>query len=256
MVADIHLGNVSKTFPAKAGKVEALGGINLDVGRHEFVSVLGPSGCGKSTLLRAALAHSIAGGGDVLVRGQKIDGPSAEVGIVFQSPVLLPWRTVLENIELQVEVRHLDRAASRQKARELISLVGLDGFADSYPYQLSGGMQQRVSLCRALIHDPSLLLMDEPFGALDAMTREHMGLELQRVWMERQKTVLFITHSIAEAVFLSDRIVVMSARPGRIEEIITVDIPRPRGMDAMKDPRFHTAVDRARKLMHAAGLPE
>lgn len=256
MTADIHLGNVSKTFPAKAGKVEALGGIELDVARHEFVSVLGPSGCGKSTLLRIVAGLIPASGGDVLVRGQKLNGPSAEVGIVFQSPVLLPWRTVLENIELQVEVRRLDRAAFREKARRLIALVGLDGFADSYPFQLSGGMQQRVSLCRALIHDPSLLLMDEPFGALDAMTREHMGIELQRVWMETQKTVLFITHSIAEAVFLSDRIVVMSARPGRIEEIIPINIPRPRSLDAMKDPRFHAAVDRARTLMHAAGLPE
>ncbi|MGE0095253.1 MAG: ABC transporter ATP-binding protein [Alphaproteobacteria bacterium] len=256
MVADIHLGNVSKTFPAQAGKVEALGGIELDVAQHEFVSVLGPSGCGKSTLLRIVAGLIPPSGGEVLVHGQPIDGPSSKVGIVFQSPVLLPWRTVLQNIELQVEVRKLDRAAFRDKARKLISLVGLEGFADSYPYQLSGGMQQRVSLCRALIHDPSLLLMDEPFGALDALTREQMGLELQRVWLETKKTVLFITHSIAEAVFLSDRIVVMSARPGRIQEIVAVDIPRPRSLDAMKDPRFHQAVDRARKLMNAAGLPE
>lgn len=256
MVADIHLGSVSKTFPAKAGKVEALGGIELDVAQHEFVSVLGPSGCGKSTLLRIVAGLIPPSGGEVLVHGQKVDGPSSKVGIVFQSPVLLPWRTVLQNIELQVEVRKLDRATFRDKARKLISLVGLEGFADSYPYQLSGGMQQRVSLCRALIHDPTLLLMDEPFGALDALTREQMGLELQRVWLETKKTVLFITHSIAEAVFLSDRIVVMSARPGRIQEIVTVDIPRPRTLDAMKDPRFHQAVDRSRKLMNAAGLPE
>ncbi|MHB1219716.1 MAG: ABC transporter ATP-binding protein [Alphaproteobacteria bacterium] len=256
MVADIHLGGVSKTFPAKAGKVEALGGIELDVAQHEFVSVLGPSGCGKSTLLRIVAGLIPPSGGEVLVHGQKVDGPSSKVGIVFQSPVLLPWRTVLQNIELQVEVRKLDRATFRDKARKLISLVGLEGFADSYPYQLSGGMQQRVSLCRALIHDPTLLLMDEPFGALDALTREQMGLELQRIWLETKKTVLFITHSIAEAVFLSDRIVVMSARPGRIQEIVTVNIPRPRTLDAMKDSRFHQAVDRSRKLMNAAGLPE
>lgn len=256
MVADIQLRNVSKIFPAKAGKVEALGGIELDVAQHEFVSVLGPSGCGKSTLLRIVAGLIPHSGGEVLVHGQPVDGPSSKIGIVFQSPVLLPWRTVLQNIELQVEVRKLDRAAFREKAHKLISLVGLEGFADSYPYQLSGGMQQRVSLCRALIHDPSLLLMDEPFGALDALTREQMGLELQRVWLETKKTVFFITHSIAEAVFLSDRIVVMSARPGRIQEIVTVDMPRPRSLDVMKDPRFHQAVDRARKLMNAAGLPE
>ena len=183
------------------------------------------------------------------MHGKRVDGPNSEVGIVFQNPVLLPWRTVLGNVELQVEIRGLDRNRHREKAQELLKLVGLEGFDTSYPYQLSGGMQQRVSLCRALIHDPSLLLMDEPFGALDAFTREQMNLELQRIWLETKKTVLFITHNIAEAVFLSDQIIILCQRPSNVREIIRVDLPRPRTLDSMHKPEFLQAVDHCRDLL-------
>ncbi len=254
MLADIHLREVCKRFRTGGGVVEALRGVSVDVAQHEFVSILGPSGCGKSTLLRIVAGLIPPTSGEVLVHGKPLDGPTADAGIVFQNPVLLPWRTVLGNIELQMEVRGLDRATCRRKAKELLALVGLEGFEGSYPYQLSGGMQQRVSLCRALIHDPALLLMDEPFGALDALTREQMNLELQRVWMETRKTVLFITHSIAEAVFLSDRVLVMTPRPGRIEAEIAVEIPRPRTLESMQSPEFLRAVGRARQVMHSTGL--
>ncbi len=254
MPADLHLVDVRKRFPAAAGSVEALAGVTVDVEQHEFVSILGPSGCGKSTLLRIVAGLIRPTSGEVLVRGKPLDGPTTDAGIVFQSPVLLPWRTVLGNIELQMEVRKLDRARFREQARKLLGLVGLEGFKGSYPYQLSGGMQQRVALCRALIHDPAFLLMDEPFGALDALTREQMNLELQRVWLETRKTVLFITHSIAEAVFLSDRVLVMSPRPGRIEGRISVGIPRPRSIETMQSPAFNRAVSEARQLMRSAGL--
>ncbi len=253
MQFDIQLAGVRRTYRTPAGSVEALSGIDLDVGRQEFVSILGPSGCGKSTLLRIVAGLIPPSAGRVLVHGKPVDGPTGDAGIVFQSPVLLPWRTVLGNIELQLEVRGLDRSRSGQAARELLALVGLGGFEACYPYQLSGGMQQRVSLCRALVHNPPLLLMDEPFGALDAMTREQMNLELQRVWMETKKTVLFITHSIAEAVFLSDRVVIMSQRPGRIEAVVPVDIPRPRTMESMQSPEFLRAVSYARQFMRSAG---
>ncbi|MEE9402416.1 MAG: ABC transporter ATP-binding protein [Desulfobacteria bacterium] len=250
---DIRLVNVRKTFFTKNHAVKALDGIIFDVAPHEFVSVIGPSGCGKSTLLRIISGLIPPSAGEVFAHGKRVDGPNPDVGIVFQNPVLLPWRTVLRNIELQVEVRHFPRADYRKKALGLLKMVGLEGFEDNYPNQLSGGMQQRVSLCRALVHDPALLLMDEPFGALDALNREQMNLELQRVWLETQKTVLFITHSIQEAVFLSDRVVVSSPRPGKIKEIISVFLPRPRTLECMKMPEFFQALDQARKVMESFG---
>lgn len=253
MEFDIRLANVFKTFFTKSHAVEALGGITFDVAPHEFVSVIGPSGCGKSTLLRIISGLTPPSDGEVFAHGKRVDGPNPDVGIVFQSPVLLPWRTVLRNIELQVEVRHLPHAGYREKALGLLKMVGLEGFEGSYPNQLSGGMQQRVSICRALIHDPPLLLMDEPFGALDALTREQMNLELQRVWLETQKTVLFITHSIPEAVFLSDRVIVSSARPGKTKEVISVSLPRPRTLESMQMPEFFEAMDQARKAMESFG---
>lgn len=256
MIPAIRAVDVRMRFSVKRGHVDALGGVTLEVAPEEFVSVLGPSGCGKSTFLRIVAGLIRPTAGEVAVHGQRLDGPNPEVGIVFQSPVLLPWRTVLANVELQVEVRGLDRASHRREARRLLALVGLDGFEASYPYQLSGGMQQRVSLCRALIHNPRLLLMDEPFGALDALTREQMNLELQRVWMETKKTVLFITHSIPEAVFLSDRVLVMSPRPGRIDAEIRVGLPRPRTLGTMEAPEFLRAVAEARRVMHAAGVAD
>lgn len=253
MEFDIRLVNVGKTFFTKNHAVEALSGVTFDVAPHEFVSVIGPSGCGKSTLLRIISGLISPTKGEVFVHGKLVNGPNPDVGIVFQNPVLLPWRTNLRNVELQIEVRHLPWHDYRKKALELLKMVGLQGFEESYPHQLSGGMQQRVSICRALIHDPPLLLMDEPFGALDALTREQMNLELQRVWLETKKTILFITHSIPESVFLSDRVIVLSPRPGTIKDIISVSLPRPRTLECMKMPEFFKALDRARKVMESLG---
>jgi NitT/TauT family transport system ATP-binding protein len=190
------------------------------------------------------------------VNGQPINGPTASIGIVFQSPLLMAWRTVLENVLLQIDIRNLRVADYRTAALDLIRLVGLDGFEDAHPHQLSGGMQQRVGLCRALIHDPDLLIMDEPFGALDAMTRELMNAELQRIWIERQKTVLFITHSISEAVYLADRVLVMSPRPGRIVGEIVVDLPRPRTVATTELPAFVNLTREVRRRLNTASLIE
>lgn len=202
------------------------------------MSVVGPSGCGKSTLLKMVAGLLPITSGKLSLSGQSIDGPQKNVGIVFQSAVLLSWRNVLDNILLQAEMRYLPMDKARNRALELIAMAGLSGFENKYPWQLSGGMQQRASICRALLHDPEVLLMDEPFGALDAMTRERMNLELQRIWLESKKTVMLITHSIPEAVFLSDRVLVMSERPGSISEIYDIDLPRPRTLDLMSTSEF------------------
>jgi NitT/TauT family transport system ATP-binding protein len=242
----ISIRALTKRYRSSQGAVEAVSGIDLDIEDGEFVSVLGPSGCGKTTILKMIGGIVPKSAGAIHVNGQELRGPSAKVGIVFQSPVLLPWRTVLDNVMLPVDVRNGDRRAARNDALALLRLVGLDDFARSYPHQLSGGMQQRAAICRALINDPSILLMDEPFGALDAMTREYMNLELQRIWMERRKSVFLITHSISEAVLLSDRIVTLTSRPGRIDEILTVDLPRPRTIDMMSSPEFTSLEARIR----------
>ena len=233
--------------------VVALADIDFKVREGEFVSIVGPSGCGKSTLLRILAGLMPPTQGDASLAGRPISGPRREIGVVFQSPVLFPWRTVLSNAELPVDVQGLDRKAMRIRALELLKLVGLDGFENRYPRELSGGMQQRVSLVRALIHDPALLLMDEPFGALDAMTRETMHIELQRIWMERQKTVVFITHSIAEAVFLADRVLVMTPRPGKIGAELTIDLPRPRQLDVVNTEVFGGYVRQIRTALNATG---
>ncbi len=233
--------------------VVALADIDFQVRDGEFVSIVGPSGCGKSTLLRILAGLMPPTQGDASLAGRPISGPRRDIGVVFQSPVLFPWRTVLSNAELPVDVQGLDRKAMRVRALELLKLVGLDGFENRYPRELSGGMQQRVSLVRALIHDPALLLMDEPFGALDAMTRETMHIELQRIWMERQKTVVFITHSIAEAVFLADRVLVMTPRPGKIGAELTIDLPRPRALDVVNTEHFGDYVRQIRAALNATG---
>jgi NitT/TauT family transport system ATP-binding protein len=199
----------------------------------------------------AGLLHRSSG--DALLNGTPIDGPRRDIGMVFQSPVLFPWRSVLGNVLLPVDVQQLGRERMSKRALELINLVGLSGFENRYPWELSGGMQQRVALVRALIHDPALLLMDEPFGALDALTRESMNVELQRIWLERRKTVVFITHSTAEAVFLADRVLVMTPRPGRIGDLFTVDLPRPRPLDVMTTDAFGTYVRRVRKALNSGG---
>jgi NitT/TauT family transport system ATP-binding protein len=255
----IHLAGVSKRFRTRQGETLALDALDLDVPEGEFLAVVGPSGCGKSTLLRLVAGLMPASSGSVQVFGREVAGPVTELGIVFQQPVLLDWRDVLGNVLFQAGIRGLSEAAFRDRALALLRQVGLEDFADRYPHELSGGMRQRASIARALLHDPPLLLMDEPFGALDALTREQMRLDLEALWMRSRKTVLFITHSVDEAVLLADRVAVMSPRPGRIERLLAIDLPRPRGLAARRDPRFIAAVEEvtalflARGVLHGAG---
>ena len=249
----IDVKALSKRYAARTGSVSALEDISFSVGEGEFVAVVGPSGCGKSTLLKILSGILPASAGEAHLRGTTIAGPRKDIGVVFQAPVLFPWRSVLDNVLLPIDVQGLGRDAHRQDAMELLALVGLQGFEQRHPWELSGGMQQRVAITRALVHDPALLLMDEPFGALDAMTRELMNVELQRIWMERKKTVLFITHSIPEAVFLADRVLVMTPRPGRILEDVRVQSPRPRSPDVMNTPEFGEHVRRIRAHFNVKG---
>jgi NitT/TauT family transport system ATP-binding protein len=246
----IRIEGVSQVYQARGSEsVHALDGINLEVADNEFVALVGPSGCGKSTLLKVVAGLVPPSRGKSTVGGTPVTGPRQDVGIVFQSPVLLGWRTVFANVMYPVEVLGLDRTEYRKIALDLLELVGLKGFEDKHPQQLSGGMQQRVSICRALIHDPSILLMDEPFGALDALTREEMSLELLRIWEQRRKTILFVTHSIGEAILLADRVVVMSARPGRITKVIPIDLARPRSMAMERSNAFLGYADEIRGLI-------
>jgi NitT/TauT family transport system ATP-binding protein len=224
-----------KTF---SGITEALIDINFEVNKGEFVTILGPSGCGKSTFLFIGTGLTKHTSGQVTLNGESISKPVKDVGFVFQDHLLLEWRTVIENIMIQGEFRNMDKEECREKAMALIKLVGLEGFENKYPFELSGGMQQRVSICRALIHDPELLMMDEPYGALDALTREQMRVDLERIWLKRKNTILFVTHDINEAILLSDKIVIMTPRPGRIKEIIHVDIPRPRSLRVTETKGF------------------
>jgi len=240
--AFIGLDRVGMTYEAASGPVEALRDISFAVERGELVALVGPSGCGKSTLLRIISGLRPATAGSVFVAGRTVTRPIAEVGMVFQAPVLLRWRSVLDNVLLPAELAGLDARQYRERAGQLLRLVGLAGFEDKLPRELSGGMQQRASLCRALLLDPPLLLMDEPFGALDAMTRDEMNLELLRVWGEGtardRKTIVFVTHSIPEAVFLADRVVVMTPRPGRVARVCPVALPRPRTVAARASADF------------------
>jgi NitT/TauT family transport system ATP-binding protein len=224
----ISLSSVSRTFTGRSGTVEALRGIDLTVADGEFVAVLGRSGCGKSTLLRLIAGLLPATGGEITVSGERITKPRRDIAMMFQRPALLPWRTVLDNVLLPVQIFGWKKAEHRARADELLALTGLTGFEKRLPHELSGGMQQRVALCRSLIANPRVLLMDEPFSALDALTREELSGELQRVHMELGTTIVFVTHSIDEAVLLADRVVVLSPRPGRIREVLDIDIPRPR----------------------------
>jgi NitT/TauT family transport system ATP-binding protein len=250
----IEARGVSKIYPSKDGPVESLKPLDFAIAQGEFVSVVGPSGCGKSTLLKMVAGLLPISGGSLTLAGKPIVGPQKDVGIVFQSAVLLPWRSVEDNILLQAEMRHLPKEASRNRARELMAMAGLKGFEGKYPWQLSGGMQQRASICRALLHDPSVLLMDEPFGALDAMTREKMNLELQRIWMASKKTVMLITHSIPEAIFLSDRVIVMSERPGSIAAVYDIDLPRARTLDMMASSEFGAYTKLVRAHFFSQGI--
>ena len=249
----IAIRHLSKVYGGRGGNVTALSDIDCTIGDGEFMSIVGPSGCGKSTLLKILAGLLQRSGGDALLNGTPIDGPRNDIGVVFQSPVLFPWRTVLGNVLLPVDVQQLGREKMQQRAFDLLNLVGLKDFEHRYPWELSGGMQQRVALVRALIHDPAILLMDEPFGALDALTREAMNVELQRIWMESRKTVVFITHSTSEAVFLGDRVMVMTPRPGKVEDMLEIDLPRPRSLDVMTTEKFGTYVRRIRKSLNAGG---
>ena len=240
----IRIEDVDMTYQAASGPVEALRGISLTVDEGEFVSLVGPSGCGKSTLLRCIAGLRPVTSGRIVVDGAPVVQPIPKVGMVFQAPVMLKWRTVLDNVLLPVELYGLSPRDYRDRAHQLLKLVGLADFAQKRPGELSGGMQQRASLCRALILDPPILLMDEPFGALDAMTRDEMNLELLRIWGEERtgtgarKTVIFVTHSIPEACFLSDRVVVMSPRPGRVAAIKSVPLARPRTVATRVSPEL------------------
>jgi len=249
----ITVTDVAKTYRTRDGDVESLKPLSFDIAEGEFMAIVGPSGCGKSTLLKMIGGLLPVSRGRISVSGRDVHGPPDDVGIVFQSPVLLAWRTILANVMLQIEMRRLPRDRYLPKARALLGMVGLQDFERKLPWQLSGGMQQRASICRALVHDPAVLLMDEPFGALDAMTRERMNLELQRIWAETRKTVLFITHSIPEAVFLADRVLVMTERPGSIAAIYDVPLPRPRSLTLMGGPEFGALTQRIRKHFFAQG---
>jgi NitT/TauT family transport system ATP-binding protein len=239
----LSLQDLSKVYLTRDGPVRALEQVSLRARRGEFLSVVGPSGCGKSTLLMITAGLLPASSGRLSIDGKPVTRARTEIGIVFQNPVLLEWRTALGNVMLQAEAKKLKRTAAERRARKLLAAVGLAGFEHKYPHELSGGMRQRVSLCRALIHEPDQLLMDEPFGALDALTRDQLVLDLQQICNERRMSVLFITHSVPEAVFLSDRIVVMTPRPGRVDRVIDIALPRPRTL-AMRDSADFAAYNR------------
>ncbi|WP_323096309.1 ABC transporter ATP-binding protein [Intrasporangium sp. YIM S08009] len=248
-VHDLHI-----RFASKRGEVTALEGIDLTVERGEFVSIAGPSGCGKSTLLKAVAGLTRPSRGEVVLNGTRVSGPRPDIGYVFQRAALLEWRTVEGNILLQAEMRGMARDKARSRARDLIAMTGLEGFEGALPHELSGGMQQRVSLCRALLHEPEVLLMDEPFGALDALTRERMNVELHRIWAETGTTVLLVTHSVPEAVYLANRVVVMSPRPGRVLRELDVALPRHRVYaETMADPVFQDLTTTVRALLGTSG---
>jgi NitT/TauT family transport system ATP-binding protein len=230
--------NLTAVFPNGNGGLYALANVSFNVQPQEFLCVLGPSGSGKSTLLRVLAGLLLPTSGEVYLNGQKLEGPPQGIGFVFQKANLMPWRTVLENILLPLELQGMDRAAAAARGSELIELVGLQGFENTLPGDLSGGMAQRVAIARALVHDPDVLLLDEPFGALDALTRERMGAELLRIWEAQHKTVVMVTHSIPESLFLADRVLVLSQRPGQIRLDLPVDLPRPRSEDLLYTAEF------------------
>lgn len=234
------------------GALEAIRNVSLDVTANEFVSILGPSGCGKSTLLMMVAGVVDKSAGQISINETPVTGPRPDIGVVFQQPVLLPWRTVLDNVLFPVELLKEPRAKYTERAMQLLAMAKIDDFAGHLPRQLSGGMRQRVSICRALIRDPGILLMDEPFSALDAITRDEMGLELSRIWQANRKTVLFVTHSIREAAFLSDRVIVMSRRPATVVEKVRIDLARPRDIALMESEPFNSYVRRLRKAIEAS----
>jgi NitT/TauT family transport system ATP-binding protein len=244
----LSLQDISVAYATRKGPVQALERLDLVVQPSSFVSVLGPSGCGKSTLVKLVAGLLKPTTGRISFDGVTSTGARDDVGVAFQQAALLPWKSALENVLLPLRLKGQTNAAARERAEGLLDLVGLTGSRDSFPHELSGGMQQRVSLARSLVRDPSVLVMDEPFSALDAMTRENMMMELQRVWLDKRPSVLFITHSIAEAVFLSDRVLVMSGRPGRVIMDRAVDLPRPRTLETLASPQFVELCNEMRNL--------
>lgn len=250
----IEIDQLSVRYDTIAGpSLLAVDRFDLKIADGEFVAIVGPSGCGKSTLLRVLCGLMGQSAGKALVNGMPTDSPRADVGVVFQDSRLLPWLNVVENVLIPIRVQGKRRKDHRKRAEELLTISGLSDFTRVYPNELSGGMQQRVAICRALVHDPGTLLMDEPFGALDAMTREIMNLELLRIWGATGKTVVFVTHSIPEAVFLADRVVVMTSRPGRIQDVINIDLPRPRDLSTMATPVFAELCGCVRGILNARG---
>lgn len=249
----IQLKNIEKIFNTKNGTVTACQEVTFDIKQSEFVAIVGPSGCGKTTILKMLAGLVPYTSGEIRIDGQLVDKPQTNLGIVFQDSVLLDWRDVFSNVMLQVELRGMNRAQYRDVAMNLLHKVGLDGFEKKKPYELSGGMKQRVSICRALVHDPPLLLMDEPFGALDALTREQIATDIQHLWLEKRKTALLITHSIPEAVLLADRVIVMSPRPGRIVEIMDIDLERPRRLDRLPE-KFNEYTGHIRQIFQSKGV--
>jgi NitT/TauT family transport system ATP-binding protein len=246
--AMVRIAALKKTF----GELEAIRQLSFDVADGEFLSVLGPSGCGKSTLLMMIAGLIDPSAGEIRIKDAKVAGPRREVGVVFQSPVLLPWRTVLQNVLFPIELLKLPRRQYERRAMDLLRMAKIDEFSGHLPRQLSGGMRQRVAICRALVHDPCILLMDEPFSALDAITRDEMAVELQRIWQANRKTVIFVTHSIREAAFLSDRVLVMARRPATIIDELPIDLPRPRSIAVTEDEAFNRLVRHLRNAIEAS----
>ncbi len=249
----VHARAVSKHYPGPRG-VQALASVDAEIGAGRFISILGPSGCGKSTFLRCLAGLEPISGGALQISGRDVDGPPDGVGIVFQQHALLEWRSIRDNIGLPLEFAGKRPADHAAKVDQLLAMTGLKDFAHSYPRELSGGMKQRAAICRALVDDPSLLLMDEPFGALDALTRDQMNAELQRIWLATGNTVVFVTHGIAEAVFLGDEVLVFSPRPGRVAHRLVIDLPRPRPLAVRETPEFGRYVGEIRELFGAMGL--
>ena len=251
----VKIDSVRKAYETRGEPIVALEDCSLDLKPGEFVSVVGPSGCGKSTLMLIVAGLIPASHGSVTIGETVVRTPYTDLGIVFQEPVLLDWRKVMGNVLLQVELRRgFDKRKYLARAHELLDLVGLTGFESRYPFELSGGMRQRDSICRALLHDPPLLLMDEPFGALDALTRDQLNLDLQNIWLGSGKTVMFVTHSISEAVFLSDKVAVFSSRPGRVIEVLEIDLPRPRHLSIRETPEFGRYAGEIRRVFASLGI--
>ncbi|MBN3801925.1 ABC transporter ATP-binding protein [Paraburkholderia sp. Ac-20336] len=252
--AQVSFDRLKKIYVTDDDDLLALNETSFSIGKGEFVSVLGPSGCGKSTLLLMAAGLESSSGGTVTIGGQVVEKPYTDIGIVFQEHALYEWRTILQNIMLQAEIRRLSKSKIESRAYELLEQTGLKEFAHKYPSELSGGMRQRAAICRALVHDPSVLFFDEPFGALDALTREQMRIDLEKMWLEQRPTVLFITHGISEAVALSDRIIVMTPRPGQVDEVLAIDLPRPRTKEVLSSQKFIDYCDRITESFMRRGI--